>query len=71
MRLIKAKQSGKDRAIYINLDKISMFYSDQYDGVYVTKVYLPERIEIQGNHAEEIQNIIFKYVSGFFDLTEE
>jgi len=72
MKLIKAKQSGKDRPVYINVDNICLFYSDQYDGAYKTKIYFNEgRCEIEGNHAEAIEKFITEYPSGLYDLTED
>lgn len=72
MRLIKAKQSGKDRDVYINVDNICLFYSDQYEGAFKTKIYFNDgKCEIEGNHAEDIVKFIKNYSSGLYDITED
>ena len=72
MKLIKAKQSGMDRDVYINADSICTFYSDTYEGKDKTKIYFSNgKCEIEGNHAKEIASFIrCGSNEKIYDLTE-
>ena len=75
MKIIIAKQSGLDRTVFINANRISSFHSseNQYDGRIETKIYFAEgKCEIEGDKTEELCGFMASDdESGILNLVQE